>query len=146
MGNQFRKLPPFGKAQIERQKFGNNPDELFVFLGRDSWDEAKRLQQRTDIGAIVLPSGADPGGFIWPVSNCICIVSWNTGPREDLVIELAKALLLDRARCVVIWPRWVDYKTPIVEYDPAKPIGQRYVQIRESIRVYRSKKEAAIAS
>lgn len=131
------KLAPFGKTLAERQRFKNPSDFVFVYCGVRSWDEAKAMQTRSDVAAMVLPPDISPSGLTWPVAGCICIVSWNIGPAEQTIIDLIKVLLRSGADSVTAWPRWVDYKSPIVTYDDTRPVGNRWVPLRESIRTYR---------
>lgn len=132
-----RKLPPFGKSIAERQKFQDPPWLIVICVGAGAWDSAKTRNQRCDSAAMVLLPGESPSAFIWPVSGCLVVVEWNHGPGENLIIELVKALLLAGSQSVTVWPVWADYTKSIVEYDPTKPVGSRFVQIRECIRTYR---------
>lgn len=131
------KLPPFGKTLAERQRFKNPPDFVFVYCGVRAWDEAKAMQRRSDVAAMVLPPDISPHSLAWPVTGCLCIVSWNIGPAEQTIIDLIKVLLRSGAEIVTVWPRWVDYTLPSVTYDDTRPVGDRWVPLRESIRTYR---------
>lgn len=121
-----KKFPPYGSIQIERQKFKNPPWMLFVCAGANSWQSAKARNQRGDSVAMVLPAGENPHGFTWPVSGCMCVIEWNQGPSVSQIVELARALLRAGAESVTIWPRWVDYPKPHLEWSSDKPLIKTY--------------------
>ncbi|WAR43725.1 hypothetical protein [Methylomonas rapida] len=134
----IKKLPPHGSALAERQKFLNLPFLVVVCVGQDSWNSAKRWNSRGDNCGLVLPSGENPERFTWPVTRCTCVIEWNAGPDSALIINLVRCLLLAGADLVVVWPRFVDYRSPIVAYDDTRQPGDRWVQCRETIRIYRN--------
>lgn len=131
-----RKLPPYGAILAERQKYQNLPFLAVICVGRDAWNSAKTWNARGENVAMVLPADLKPELCIWPVSNCQCVIEWNAGPDSSLIVDLARCLLSARAAVVVVWPRFVDYKQPAVTYDETRPLGDRWVQCRETVRVY----------
>lgn len=131
-----KKLPPYGSILAERQKFLNLPFLAIVCVGQDAWNSAKRWNARGNNCALVLPADLKPEACIWPVSRCTCVIEWNAGPHSNLIVNLAKCLLLAHAKTVIVWPKFVDHKAPVVTYDETKEPGQRWVQCRETIRVY----------
>jgi hypothetical protein len=141
-----KKLPPHGSALAERQKFLNLPFLVVVCVGQDAWNSAKRWNSKGDNCALVLPSGDHPERFTWPVSRCTCVVEWNTGPSSTLIINLVRCLLMASADIVVVWPRFVDDRSPSVVYDDTRQPGERWVQCRETIRVYRNTLEGSRVS
>ena len=132
-----RKLPPFGKLLVDRQRFKNPPWLVVVCVGGDAWNSAKARNQRGDSVALVLPPDADLAMLSWPVKGCLVVIEWTQPAAEALIVELVRSLLLAGAEAVVVWPRWVDFSQPRVEYDGSLPAGQRWVPTRETIRVYR---------
>lgn len=132
-----KKLPPYGSILAERQKFLNLPFLAVVCVGKDAWNSAKRWNARGENCAMVLPPDLKPESCIWPVARCQCVVEWNSGPDVNQIISLVRALLLSGADLVVVWPRFVDQKSPMFNYDETRAPGERWVQCREAIRVYR---------
>lgn len=131
-----RKLPPYGAILAERQKFLNLPFLTVICVGQDAWNSAKRWNARGENCGIVLPSDIKPQACTWPVARCNCVIEWNSGPDSNLIVDLARCLLLAGAELVVIWPRFVDPKSPAFTYDDTKPLGDRWVQCREMIKIY----------
>ncbi|MDD2661534.1 MAG: hypothetical protein PHY54_17930 [Methylococcales bacterium] len=131
-----RKLPPYGSILAEQQKYSNLPDLVAICLGHGSWNSAKRRNSRDDGCAMVLPPDLKPESCIWPVARCRCLIEWNSGPDANLIVDLARCLLLAGAELVVIWPRFVDPKSPAFTYDDTKPLGDRWIQRREIIKIY----------
>lgn len=127
-----KKLAPFAKALLERQRFKNLPFLVVVCLGAGAWDTAKARNTRGDSVSLVLPPGESPGAYIWPVAHCLTVIEWNQGPGEKLIIELARVLLIAGAESVTVWPRWVDYSNPNLEWPADK----------QPIRTYRVSKTA----
>lgn len=130
-----KKLPPYGSILAERQKFLNRPFLAVVCVGKDAWNSAKRWNSRGENCAMVLPPDLKPESCIWPVSNCQVVIEWNAGPDSSLIVDLARCLLSANAAVVVVWPRFVDHKLPAVTYDGNRPLGDRWVQCRETVRV-----------
>lgn len=120
------KLPPFGALLIERQKFKNPPWLVVVCVGAGAWESAKSRNKRGDSLALVMPSGDVPNVYAWPVKNCLVIVEWNLGPSVALVVELARELLRAGAESVTIWPRWVDYSQPNLDWPADTPPIRTY--------------------
>jgi hypothetical protein len=46
-------------------------------------------------------------------------------------------LLQQGAELVAVCPGWVDFSEPAFEQDARLPVGQRWVQVREEIVIYR---------
>jgi len=131
-----KKLAPYGSSLAERQKYLNLPFFAVICVGHDKHNSAKRWNARGENCAMVLPANLKPQDFRWPVANCHCLIEWNSGPDSNLIVDLAKCLLLAGAELVVVWPRFVDHKSPAFTYDDTKPLGERWVQCREMIRIY----------
>lgn len=145
--SQRSKLPPFGKALADRLRLRNSPQVAVVCVGGDAWSAAKRWNMMTNSMALVLPADIEPGALQWPVAGCVCLVEWQQPAPDKLIIELVRMLLGSGAESVTVWPRWVDYSRPIVEYDTSRAPGDRWVQVRESIRTYHPpRQEVARAS
>lgn len=131
-----RKLPPFGKSLMARQRFGNLPFLAVVCVGDKCWDSAKNWNTKSDFAALVLPDGESPRAYHWPVNGCLAVVDWNTGPSNQQVTELVECLLNDGAVSVTTWPKFVDSTLPGFEFQPERPAGDRWVQTREMGRTY----------
>lgn len=141
------KLPPYGKELQTRQQFNNRPFLVIVCVGADSWQSAKKWNQRSDICAMVLPPEQPPNDYQWSVNDCLCIVEWNTGPSEQLIICLVRSLLSAGALSVTVRPLFVDLSTPEWLYDLTKPIGKRWIQTREILKTYTPpRKEARLVA
>ncbi|OAI12064.1 hypothetical protein A1507_19235 [Methylomonas koyamae] len=67
------------------------------------------------------------------------IVDWqlDQAAGHDEVMTLAKVLLQQGAELVAVCPGWVDFSEQAFEYDSRLPVGQRWVQVREKIVIYR---------
>ncbi len=127
MANKSIKKPaPFAKNLLERQRFKNLPFLVVVCVGAGAWDSAKARNKSGDSVGLVLPSGESPGSYAWPVAHCLVVVEWNIGPGVELVVDLAKALLRAGAESVTIWPRWVDYSQPNLEWSADQPPIKTY--------------------
>lgn len=131
-----RKYPPYAKALLDRQRFKNPPWLVAVCVGGDAWQSAKLRNQRGDSVALVLPAGDSPSAYTWPVSGYMVVIDWSLPAPVQLIVELVRSLMVAGAKVVVVWPRWIAANQPSVEYDATKQVGQRWVQVRESIRVY----------
>lgn len=131
------KLPPFGNLLVQRQQFDNLPWMSFVCTGAGAWNNAKVRNQRGDSVAMVLPPRESPNNFKWPVSGLMTVIEWSQGPSVDQVVELARALLRDGAESVTIWPRWVDYSNPNLEWPTEKPPIKTY-RVNRSREVVRA--------
>jgi hypothetical protein len=121
-----RKLPPFGKLLTDRQRFKNPPWLVVVCVGGDAWNTAKARNQRGDSVALVLPPDTDLLALSWPVKGCLVVIEWTQPAPEQLIIDLAKALLRAGAKSVTIWPRWVDYSQPNLEWSVDQPPIKTY--------------------
>jgi len=146
--NSAPKLPPFGKVLADRQRFTNLPFLAVVCVGHNAWNNAKHWNGLpNDCVAMVLPPELKPSELKWPVNGCLCLIEWNTGPSEALIIELVKCLLRSGAEWVTVRPLFVDLSKPAVEYDETRPVGDRWVPAQETIRIYHSpRKEVAYAA
>ncbi|WAR44714.1 hypothetical protein [Methylomonas rapida] len=131
-----KKLPPFGKLLADRQRFKNPPWLVVVCVGGDAWNSAKARNQRGDSVALVLPPDADLVALSWPVKDCMVVIEWTQPAPEQMVVELAKALLKAGAESVTIWPRWVDYSNPHLEWPKDQP----------SIKTYRVNRAREVAN
>ncbi len=71
--------------------------------------------------------------------DLMLIVDWqlDQAAGHDEVMALVKVLLSYGAECVAVLPNWVDFSQSAFEYDSRLPVGQRWVQVREEIVVYR---------
>lgn len=121
-----RKLPPFGKLLVDRQNSNNPPWLVAVCVGGDAWNSAKSRNQRGDSVGLVLPAGENPCGFVWPVNGCLVVIEWSHGPSAEHVVELARALLRAGVESVTIWPRWVDYTNPHLDWPADQPAIKTY--------------------
>jgi hypothetical protein len=131
-----KKLPPFGAALIARQQFQHLPFLVFVTAGRNAWPRARRWNQSpNDIIGLVW-TGGDPRGYRWPVGRCRVIVEWDIGPTADHITALVGELLRAGARSVTSRPRHIDPEKPAYRYDPDLPAGQRWIQVRETIKTF----------
>ena len=120
------KLPPFGKLLADRQRFKNPHWLVVVCVGGDAWNSAKARNQRGDSVALVLPPDADLAALVWPVKGCMVVIEWSQGPKLDLIVELVRQLLRAGAESVTVWPRWVDYSNPQLEWPADKPLVKTY--------------------
>ena len=109
------KLPPYGNAFRSRLIWKNPPAAVLVTVGAECWERAKAPSAREgDWCPLVLPDGADPAGYEWPVQDLLCIVERGDGPATDHIVELTKALLRDGAALVAIC--WSDWREPPIAY------------------------------
>ncbi|WP_020484538.1 hypothetical protein [Methylomonas sp. MK1] len=115
MPNQS-KIPPFGKALLDRQRFNNPPFLVAVCVGGDAWNHAKQWNRRGVNVGLVLPPDTSPKSLNWPVKGCLCVIEWGTGPAVPLIVELAKCLLMAGAESVTVRPLWVDFSQPNLEW------------------------------
>ncbi|MEQ1637820.1 MAG: hypothetical protein ABL903_14140 [Methylococcales bacterium] len=132
-----KRLPAFGAKLNERQKFINLPFMAVICVGQNCWDHAKAWNNSpTDIVAMVLTPEQPPVSLTFPVKDCLCLVEWGYGAPEPLIVELIKCLLKSGALRVIVRPLWVDLSSPMSCYDKDAPEGQRWVQLRETIKIY----------
>lgn len=105
-----RPLPPYGVELEARRRWGNAPPAVLVLLGRDAWTRAKHPNCTAGGWArLLLPEGADPSAFRWPVSGLTAIVERGDGPTDELVVALVRSLLRDGAGLVpIIRTDWAD--------------------------------------
>lgn len=133
------KLPPYGAALAERQKWRNFPFLVIVCSGVNAWQRAKEWQHSQSSHALVLPDSTRPAFFKWPVQDCLCIVEWDTGPSNRIIIELVERLLMHGAKSVTVQPVFADLTIDPWLYDTEKEIGHRWIQRREVLRTYHAR-------
>jgi hypothetical protein len=121
-----RKLPPFGKLLADRQRFRNPPFLVVICVGCDAWNSAKARNNRGDSVALVLPPDSDLAALSWPVAGCPVVIEWRQGPNVELIVELVRQLLRAGAESVTVWPCWVDYSNPHLEWPLDKPLVKTY--------------------
>ena len=99
---QKKKLPPFGKALDERQRYLNRPDLFGVIcIGANCWQRVKEWQGApNDCLPMVLPD-PHPELYIWPVNLCIVTIEVAEGPSAELIERLA-AILFEAGAAAVI--------------------------------------------
>ena len=74
-GNSSRaRLAPYGKLV-------SAASNLHIFAGPDAWDRAK---QRKKGNAMVLPEGAEPTAYKWPVHGLEIMLIWPDASREPI--------------------------------------------------------------
>ena len=130
------KYPSYGRELAERQHWNNRPMFVYVCLGNDAFQSAEKHTLDRDKSALVLTPGQDPKTLKWPVSGCPVVIEWNGSASETTIIELVKCLLKADAISVTVWPTFVDHNEPQGFFDTTKPLGNRWVQSREAIRIY----------
>lgn len=137
--SQRVRLPPFGKEMIVRLQSASPPWPIMICLGGDAWQRARHWHCNPTVWALVCPSHSAPAQYRWPVLDLVVIVDWqlDQAAGHDEVMSLAKVLLQQGAERVAVYPRWVDFSEQAFEYDSRLPVGQRWVQVREEIVVYR---------
>lgn len=131
-----KKLPPYGAALVDRQKWRNLPFLVLVCVGANAWQRAKKWQNSAANQALVLPDGLQPNSFKWPVCGCLCVIEWDTGPSSQIIMELIELLLRSGARSVTVYPKFADMKTSAWFYDAEKEPGRRWTQQREVLRTH----------
>jgi hypothetical protein len=139
MTKQFNlnpKYAPYAKQLADRIKWGNPPMFVFVCVGGDAFKSAQHHNRDRDFSAMVLTPGQDPTSLIWPVADLPVVIEWDGPASEALIVELVKCLLRALAISATVWPTWVDSSAPIFDYDPSKPLGQRWIATREYIKTY----------
>lgn len=139
MPDQRLPLPPFGKELIVRLQSSSPPWPILICLGRNAWQRARHWQSNPTVWALVCPSNSAPAQYHWPVLGQALIVDWqlDQAAGHDEVMTLAKVLLQQGAELVAVIPNWVDFSEPAFEQDASLPVGERWVQVREEIVVYR---------
>lgn len=132
-------LPPFGKELIARLQSASPPWPIMICLGRDAWQRARKWQSNPTVWALLCPANSSPAQYRWPVLELMVIIDWqlDQAAGHDEVMALVKVLLGYGAESVTVWPSWVDFSQLAVEYDARLPVGERWVQVREAIVVYR---------
>ncbi len=94
-----RPLPPFGKL-YQRNGFDLGP---WVCCGPDAWKFAKN----SAFPRMVLPHGADPAKFRWPVRGQIVTVTEHGIDAPELIRALAHELIRSNGADAVIARRSV---------------------------------------
>ncbi len=64
------------------------------------------------------------------------LVDRDLGVSCAQIMQLVKVLLVFGAFQVTVYPRGVDFSLPAYVYDASKPVGERWVQVREQIVTY----------
>ena len=134
-----KKLPPFGRALVDKLHSENPPWLVIVCFGHDCWRRARHWQKNTSVWALVMPQSDSAAGFIWLVNELCVLIDWDKGPSPEQVLQLVKVLLASGAYQVTVRPCWVDCSEPAFTYDASKPPGKRWIQIREQIVTYPGK-------
>ena len=139
MPDQRLPLPPFGKELIVRLQSASPPWPIMICLGCDAWQRARQWQWNPTVWALVCPSHSAPVQYRWPVLDLRVIVDWqlDQAAGHDEVVALVKVLLGYGAESITVLPSWVDFSLSAFEYDSRLPVGERWVQVREEIVVYR---------
>ncbi|MCQ8105982.1 hypothetical protein NP590_17875 [Methylomonas sp. SURF-2] len=132
-------LPPFGKELIVRLQSASPPWPIMICFGRGAWQRARQWQSNPTVWTLVSPANSAPAQYRWPVLGLMLIVDWQRDHTagHDEVLVLVKVLLDYGAESVTVLPSWVDFSQLAVEYDARLPVGERWVQVREMIVVYR---------
>jgi hypothetical protein len=100
------KLPPFGKELASRLKHRNSPFHVVVTIGVDCWKRAEQWNScPNDVIAMVLPAGADPRMYCWPVRDQLVVIEAACGPSDDDLRDLAAVLLAYGADVITIISR-----------------------------------------
>lgn len=100
-----KQLPPFGKKLQILLTGGDKPNNnVFVFIGDNSWSKAKAFEISHFV--LVLPLEKDPSTLIWPVRGCNpLIVSTSFVENEtDIIRKLAYCLFVHDATKVHALP------------------------------------------
>ncbi|ATG90155.1 hypothetical protein [Methylomonas koyamae] len=128
-----------GKELIARLQSTSPPWPIMICFGRGAWQRARHWQSNPTVWALVCPSDSAPAQYCWPVLGQMLIVDWqlDQAAGHDEVMALVKVLLGYGAERVTVLPSWVDFSQLAVEYDARLPVGERWVQVREEIVVYR---------
>ncbi|MFZ2168652.1 MAG: hypothetical protein WAW61_03335 [Methylococcaceae bacterium] len=134
---QQSKVAAYGAQLSERWKFSNPPSLIIVCVGRDDWVRAKKWNSHAAFAALVLTPDQNPKALTWQVKGIPCLIEWNTGPGEALIIDLVKVLLRSGAQIVTVSPLFVDFRKPAIVYDLNRPFGDRFVTVRESLKTYK---------
>lgn len=108
---------------------------IAVCVGSNAWEIAKGRSDNKDWAALILPTGKKPECFMWPVKSFDCLIEWDTGPNEALIIAIIKTLFKAGAITVTVRPLFVDETKPAFLFDPDT---QKFRQAREMTRVYRN--------
>jgi hypothetical protein len=128
-------LPPYGRELQARIKFKNPPFMAAICVGASAWENAKAKNDNKDWAALILPEGKKPESYLWPVKGIDCVIEWDIGPNEALIINMIKTLFKAGAPTVTVRPLFVDKTKPAFLFDANT---QKFQQIREMTRVYRN--------
>jgi hypothetical protein len=139
MANKRSALPPYAKALIARLQSKSPPWPIMICLGGDAWQRARQWHCNPTVWTLVCPSHSALAQYRWPLLDLMVILDWqlDQAAGHDEVMTLAKVLLQQGAERVAVFPRWVDFSEQAFEYNSRLPVGQRWVQVREEIVVYR---------
>jgi hypothetical protein len=127
------KFPPYGKQLADRQRFNNQPKLVFIEVGGNAWERAKKWQCYPEFSSLVLTSDAEPKLLKWPVFGCHCLVEWDKAAPESIIIDLVQCLKLAGALNVAVQPMFVDHDSPSHYFDTE---SGTFVQSRECLRIY----------
>jgi hypothetical protein len=125
------KLPAYGKALADRQRFNNLPFLVVICVGGNVWQSAKAWNQQPDVSVLVLTPEQNPSALQWPVKGCLCIIEWGGSAADALIVGLVKCLIKSGALSVTVWPQ-VDYSIPPGYYD----LTGHWTATRDTIRTY----------
>jgi hypothetical protein len=128
------KYPAYGKQLAERIRWNNKPKLVIIEVGGNAWQRAKNWQRISEFAALVLTAEFEPSALKWPVKGCLCFVEWDSSVPQVLIENLVKSLKIAGASNVGVWPLFVDHNSPIYEFDRKT---QKFVQIRECLKIYR---------
>ena len=132
------KLPPFGKALVDRLAFGNAPFLTIICVGGDAWQRAKSWNAKQDTAALVLTPEQPPSALFWPVKGCLVIVEWAQCVQASLIAELVKCLIKAGAISATVRPLWVDFQQPTGYYTKTDG-GLVWVQEQPTMRTFRAR-------
>jgi hypothetical protein len=120
----------------EKLQSENPPWLVIVTIGGNCWQRVRHWQKNATVWALVMPASESPLDFVWQVAELCILIDWDLGPTHKQIIQLVKVLLVAGAEQVTVRPCWVDVNEPAFEYDASKPVGDRWVQVREQIMIY----------
>lgn len=90
--NGHRKLPPYGRY-VTDLKNSQKLNNLFIFIGEDSWDYAKWEKARGN-AALALPPDEPPDAYKWDLASNLDVLVTETSPVPyELVRRTAYELL-----------------------------------------------------
>ena len=132
------KYPAYGKLLADRLLFKNPPKLVFIEVGGNAWERAKKWQDYPDFASLVLTADTEPKRLIWPVFGCLCHIEWDRVAPEPLIVELVKCLLSAGASTVSVMPLFVDCTESSHLFDTTTGT---FIQVRECLRIYPNREE-----